>query len=412
MKRQKTLVILGSGFAAVSLVRSIDLRYFNVTVVSPRNHFLFTPLLPSTTVGTVEFRSIIEPIRVTRRGITYIQAPCNDIDFERKVITCTGLEGIDPFEICYDLLVIAVGAGNNTFGIPGVADHALFLKELSDARAIRERIVACLEQADYPGISSEERSRLLTFVVVGGGPTGVEFAAELHDLLQDDLARSYPHLVGEPRIILFEAAESILSSFDVDLRGYTMDRFRRGGIEVRTGTRVVRVAHDALILSNGETIPAGLIVWSTGYAPTPLVSSLGVATDPHGRLLVDDHLRLLDQPFVYALGDCAVPATSRLPQTAQVAMQQGRYVGRALSRAARDKSVQRFRFRNLGMLAYVGEGKALADIPSVHFSWKGFLTFLFWRSAYLTRLVSLKNKVLVFFDWFKTFAFGRDLSRF
>jgi NADH:ubiquinone reductase (non-electrogenic) len=415
---KRRIVILGGGFAAVSALRKIDLRTHDVTLVSSRNHFLFTPLLPSTTVGTIEFRSIIEPLRKVRAGVRFMLASAKAVDFDRRVVRChpTQADPSDPagqdFELSYDLLVIAVGAWNNTFDVPGVKEHALFLKELADARAIREKIVACLERASVPGVTDAERQRLLHFVVVGGGPTGVEFAAELNDLLHEDLRKSYPELIGHVRVTLFEAGKSILNQFDATLRDYTARVFGRHGIALRTGTAVAEVGDGFIRLKDGEVVPCELVVWSTGYVANSFVQNLPLAKNRVGRLLVDGHLRVVGHDDVYAMGDCAVPATGDLPQTAQAAMQQGKYLAKALNARARGKTPKPFAFKNLGMLAYIGESEALAEIPAVKVRWRGVLTYLFWRSAYLTRLVRLKNKVLVAFDWLKTRVFGRDLSRF
>ncbi|MBI4749671.1 MAG: FAD-dependent oxidoreductase [Acidobacteria bacterium] len=412
MSSKKRLVILGTGFAAVSLVKKINLRAYDVTIVSPRNHFLFTPLLPSTTVGTIEFRSIIEPIRKVRRGVKFLQGACTRVDDKNRIIHCKSVDDQVEFSVEYDQLVISVGAENNTFNIPGVREHALFLKELTDARNIRERIVSCLERASVPGISKKERDKYLHFVVVGGGPTGIEFAAELHDLLDDDLKKSYPELVNQVRITLFEAGKSVLNSFDVTLGDYTKKHFNRQGIELRLETPVAQVGTDFLKLKTGEVIPTGLIVWSTGYGPTPFIKSLPFEKDRSGRILTNEFLQITAEPTIYAMGDCATITGIQLPQTAQLAMQQGKYLAEALNKVARDKQPKPFKFVNLGMLAYIGESQALAEIPMAGVRGSGMTTFLFWRSAYLTRLVSLKNKVLVLFDWFKTFIFGRDLSKF
>jgi len=408
---RRRLVILGGGFAGVSLIKRIDLDHYDVTILSPRNHFLFTPLLPSTTVGTIEFRSIIEPLRKSRRGVQFLQGKAIALDQGARRITCENPESHAEFTVEYDYLVIAVGAWNNTFGISGVAEHALFLKELTDARNIRERVISCLERASIPGIRQEERDRLLHFVVVGGGPTGVEFAAELHDLLDEDLQKSYPHFVGKIRITLFEAMKSILSSFDEELRNYTVEHFKRQEIDVRLETPVREVCIDRLVLKSGEEVPTGLVVWSTGYGPTGFVASLPFAKQK-GRLLTDEYLRIAEHPEIYAMGDCATAAAGAFPQTAQLAMQTGKYLAKALNRIAGGKEPAPFRFKNLGMLAYVGEGRALAEIPTVNVQTSGVGAYIFWRSAYLTRLVSFKNKVLVVFDWLKTWIFGRDLSKF
>jgi NADH:ubiquinone reductase (non-electrogenic) len=408
---RKRLVILGGGFGGISLLKRIDLDYYTVTVVSPRNHFLFTPLLPSTTVGTIEFRSIIEPIRSARKGVEFMQGSCSSLDDTARHITCRNPESGAEFILEYDVLVIAVGSWNNTFGVKGVAEHALFLKELTDARNIRERIISCLERASFPGISDDERNRLLHFVVVGGGPTGIEFAAELHDLLDEDLQKNYPHLVGKVRITLFEAMKNILTSFDDDLRKYTLEHFRRQDIEVRLETPVQEVRENCLVLKSGEEIPTGLIVWSTGFGPTSFVESLMYPKEK-GRLLTDDYLRIPGHTELYAMGDCATMASGALPQTAQVAMQGGKYLANSLNKRAAGEEPAPFKFRNLGMLAYIGESRALADIPKANVQSGGTATYIFWRSAYLTRLVSFKNKVLVLFDWLKTWIFGRDLSKF
>jgi NADH:ubiquinone reductase (non-electrogenic) len=399
------LLVLGTGFAAFRLVRSIDFGRYDVTVVSPRNHFLFTPLLASTTVGTIEFRSIIEPAR--HLGARFYQAACTGLDPRLRRVVC---REDDEFTLDYDRLVIAVGAAGNTFGIPGVTEHALFLKELQDARSIRQRVLACLESAALPGLSPEERARRVHFVVCGGGPTGVEFAAELHDLLFEEGRRYFPGLLDFAKITVVEAGPDILSAFDDKLRHYATELFHRHRIEVRARSPVVRVERDSLELQGGERLPFGLLVWSAGTGPTEFVRGLPFQKDSRGRLLTDHYFRVLDCHDVYALGDCANLLGENLPATAQVAMKQGEYLAGALHRLAAGRPVPPFRYRNLGMLAYLGGNRALADLPN--FKGAGWAAWLFWRSAYLTRLLTLRAKAQVLFDWIKSQLFGRDISRF
>ncbi len=408
--QRSNLTILGTGFAAFSLIKRIEIRHYDIVVVSPRNHFLFTPLLPSTTVGTIEFRSIIEPIRVARKGIHYYEANCIDIDSKQREISCAATSDGQRFKLQYDRLVIAVGAESNTFGLPGVREHAYFLRQLSDARAIRQRIIECLERASAPGLPEKDRSRLLHFVVVGGGPTGIEFAAEMHDFLRQDLYRWYPDIAREVQITVIEAQDQILGTFHSVLRDYALKLFRRKGIDVRTGTTVTAIEAEQLILTDDSALPSGLIVWSTGNAPTPLVKQLPFAKDRASRLITDDYFNLKGQRNIHAIGDGAIVEGESLPATAQVAQQEGKYLARLLNREARGKAVKPFKYRHLGMLAYIGSQRALADTPGV--KGYGFPTWLFWRSAYLTKLVSWKNKTLVLFDWLKTLVFGRDISRF
>lgn len=410
MTAKPTLIVLGTGFAAFSLIKKINTSLYDVIVVSPRNHFIFTPLLPSTAVGTIEFRSIIEPIRTARAGVRYYQAFCTRIETQSQLIVCRqGPQGA-TFSLRYDILVVAVGANNNTYGIPGVEEHALFLKELTDARAIRQRIIDCLEQAGVPNLEETERKKLLHFVVVGGGPTGVEFAAEMHDFLAEDLRKAFPLLMNDVRITLLEASDHILNTFDAALSIYTMSHFKRQRIDVRTGSVVTKVEASKVYLSDGAVIPYGVLVWSTGIGPTPLVQSLPFAKQKNSRLIIDDYLMVNGYPNIYALGDCATLKKMNFPATGQVAQQEGRYLARMLNRKGCHRSVEPFQYKNLGMLAYIGSNHALADLASV--KGHGFSSWLFWRSVYVTRLVSFKNKFLVLFDWFKAFMFGRDISRF
>ena len=404
------LLVLGTGFAAFSLLKSLNRDSFDTTVISPRNHFLFTPLLPSTTVGTLEFRSIIEPIRRGVPGIRYYQARCTKVDTIHKEIFCNGIIDDVPFRLEYDILVIAVGAVNNTYNIPGVEQHALFLKELLDARAIRERIIDCFERASQPALSEDRRKHLLHFVVVGGGPTGVEFAAEMHDFIREDLRKPYSPLIPHVKITILEAGPSILNTFDGVLSDYTARFFRRQQIEVRTNSPVTRVETDAIVLKNGDIVPYGLLVWSTGIGPTKLVQSLSLPKSKSFRLITDAWFRVQGSDGLYALGDCAAFDSMEFPATSQVAQQEGRYLAKVLKYSLLGRSIAPFHYHHYGMLAYVGSNRALADLAAV--KGRGFSTWIFWRSAYLTKLVSLKNKILVVFDWMKTFVFGRDISRF
>jgi len=403
------LVVLGTGFGAFNLIKHLGDDY-DITVVSPRNHFLFTPLLPSTTVGTIEFRSVIEPIRHARKDLRFYHASARSIDTAGRTIDCGGVSDGTRFSLLYDVLVIAVGAVSNTFNVPGVAEHALFLKELNDARELRQRIIQCFERANLPTTSVEERQRLVHFVVCGGGPTGVEFAAELNDFLIEDLSKWYTKLVPEARITLVEAGKEILNTFDDKLRKYATDLFRRERISILTGSPVTQVEQALIRLADGSAIPYGLLLWSTGNAPTTLAATAELPKDRLSRIIVDGFFHVKGFEEVFALGDCSVIEQSPLPATSQVAQQQGKYLAKALTRRAHRQPVEPFRYKHLGMLAYIGSNRALADLEN--FKGRGWATWLFWRSAYLSQIVSLKNKFSVMTDWVKAKLFGRDISQF
>ncbi len=400
------LLVLGSGFGGFSLLSKLDARDWDATLLSPRNYFLFTPLLPSAASGSVEFRSILEPTRRRLRGIRVIEGLAESVDWDGRQVHCVGAVGGERFTLPYDHLVISVGAAVGDYGVPGVKEHALKLASVEDARAVRRGVLEQFARAEVPGLTVEEQRQRLTFVVCGGGPTGVEIAAEIDDLIDEELHASYSDLVPQARVVLVEALERLLTSFDEALGDYTKRHFLHSGIEVRTGSKVKAIDPDRVILEDGEVIPCGLVLWAGGNAPVPFIAALGSAR----RLAVDEFLRLPGRENVYALGDCAAVGNPPLPATAQVAQQQGAYLAKALKRLRQSQSVEPFRFKASGMLAYIGGGEALADLPQV--KWSGRGAWLFWRSVYLTKLVSPANKIKVLFDWIKARLFGRDLSRF
>jgi NADH:ubiquinone reductase (non-electrogenic) len=412
---KQKLVVLGTGWGSFRVLKSLDYSKYDVTVVSPRNHFLFTPLLASTTTGVLEFRSIMETIRTTNHEFDFVQARAHTIDFENQKVLCAEwLDENTTFEMKYDKLVIGVGADSNTFGIPGVQGNVHFLKELADARSVRNHIVQLLEEASIPGIPTEERKRLLNFVVVGGGPTGVEFAAELSDFFWSDVLKYYPNIqIQELKITLVEAGDTILSAFSSTVAEQAMKNIKRQGIDMKLHTKVKEVQPQKIILDDGSIIHCGMIVWSTGVGPRKMIRELGLELD-HGRLPVDDYLQLKGHQNVFALGDCAAIEGKPLPATAQVAHQQALYLAKQLNgKLPLDKKThlkQTFQYYPIGLMAYVGSYKSVFDTS--FFKGTGWLEFIAWRSVYLTRLGSWKNKMMVPYNWLKTLIWGRDVSFF
>ncbi|XP_072035082.1 probable NADH dehydrogenase [Amphiura filiformis] len=413
--RQK-LVILGTGWGSYSVLKTINKSLFDVVVVSPRNHFLFTPLLASTTVGTLEFRSIIEPVRNVgfRQSDHFHLSQAVSLDMDRKVLKCQSV--IDEkmtYDISYDKLVIGVGSMSNTFGVPGVGKHTFFLKEISDARSIRNRILNNFEMALHPDLSEEEKRRLLHIVIVGGGPTGVEFGAELYDFVTQDVSRLYKKEQALVQVSLIEG-KKILASFTERLQKYAEKKIRSRSQMKLIQANVTEVQDDRVILHDGTVLPCGLVVWSTGLAPRPFVKSLNVDKNKQGQILTDKHLRVKSDKnsSVFAVGDCADIEGYSLPCTAQVAEREGRYLAKCL--ASLDTKpiteIEPFKHQNMGMLAYVGDYKGVTDTPAVKA--QGFHSWIVWRSAYLTRLGSWRLRMQVPIDWTKTILFGRDISRF
>jgi NADH:ubiquinone reductase (non-electrogenic) len=238
----------------------------------------------------------------------------------------------------------------------------------------------------------------------------VEFAAELHDFIAEDVKKKYPELANSIKVILVEAGDKLLNSFDAKLSAYTLKIFNRQNIDVRTHSFITKVTQKAIILNDGSSLDYGLLVWATGNTATELVKQSGLSINIRSKIRIDNYLKVSGEENIYSLGDCAEYEESPFPVTAQVAQQQGKYLGKALNKIVKNKIPKPFKFRDLGMLAYIGSHRALANTPQ--YKGSGFSTWLFWRSVYITKLVSNKNKLLVLFDWFKNFLFGRDVSNF
>ncbi|XP_031276767.1 external alternative NAD(P)H-ubiquinone oxidoreductase B2, mitochondrial [Pistacia vera] len=319
--KKKKVVVLGTGWAGTSFLKSLNNPSYDVQVISPRNYFAFTPLLPSVTCGTVEARSIVEPVRnIVRKknvDVSFWEAECFKIDAQNKKVYCrsnqnTSVNGNKEFAVDYDYLVIAMGARPNTFNTPGVEENCHFLKEVEDAQRIRRTVIDSFEKASLPDLSDEERKRILHFVVVGGGPTGVEFAAELHDFVSEDLVKLYPMVKESVKITLLEAADHILNMFDQRITVFAEDKFQRDGIDVKLGSMVVKVTDKEIstkVRGNGETnsMPYGMVVWSTGIGTRPIVKDFMKQIGQTNRraLATDEWLRVEGCDNVYALGDCA-----------------------------------------------------------------------------------------------------------
>ncbi|KIW03486.1 uncharacterized protein PV09_05253 [Verruconis gallopava] len=467
---KKTLVVLGTGWGSVSLLKNLDTENYNVIVISPRNYFLFTPLLPSCTTGTIEHRSIMEPIRYFLRhkktAVKYYEAEATKIDYEKKIVYINDeseIKGdVSSTEVPFDMLVVGVGAENATFGIPGVREHGLFLKEVGDAQLIRKRIMDCCETATFKDQSDDEIKRLLHMVVVGGGPTGVEFAGELQDFFAEDLRKWIPEIAENFHVTLVEALPNVLPMFSKQLIDYTERTFDEEKITIRTKTMVKKVTDKYIEAeSTGpdgkkqiERIPYGLLVWATGNAVRPVVkdlmSQIPAQKDSRRGLAVNEYLVVKGTENIWAVGDCAI---ANYAPTAQVASQEGAFLAtmfnnmaktqaiedelkqcseeqeKAPTKEARDavfekiKDLQKrlrrvkqmgpFEYSHQGSLAYIGSEKAVADI-----SWwlgniasGGTLTYVFWRSAYVSMCFSWRNRTLVVLDWIKSKVFGRDVSR-
>ncbi|UZJ54116.1 hypothetical protein CBS101457_003436 [Exobasidium rhododendri] len=457
---KKTIVVLGSGWGSTALLDGIDTTDYNVIVISPYNYFLFTPLLPSVTVGTLNGRSITQPtrhvVRYKKREVQVLEAEATKVDAKNKTVTFEDRSAIygnlGTQKISYDYLVYAVGSENQTFGIEGVKKHGLFLKELGDAEAIRRRLMDCVEKASLLGQSEEEIDRLLHFAVVGGGPTGVEASGELRDFVRDDLSKWYPAVSGRVKVTLIEALPNILPSFSNRLSGIAAGVFKDNEIEILTKHSVKDADETSVTVKNPEgkevRIPIGMLVWAAGNTARPLTRDLQGQfkdiQDNRRGIMVDGFLRMKGASDIFVIGDAAA---TDAPPTAQVANQQGHYlasvfqqlnrldildanltnleaqglttdgaindVARAGKKLERSKaSLKEFHYTNRGAMAYIGSERAVIEVPfgNTEFSSAGFLTGLAWSSAYWSMLFGIRSRTSVALDWLKVRLFGRDVT--
>lgn len=324
------LVILGSGWGSVSLLKELDPMEYNVTVISPVNYFLFTPMLPSATVGTLELRSLVEPIRrICRRAHAhFLLGTAEHVNFDERLVE---VSATDPktgelvnFYVPYDKLVVCVGSISNTHGVQGL-EHCNFLKNIDDVKSIRKKVIQNFETASLPTTSDEERKRLLSFVICGGGPTGVELAAEIYDVVNEDLTKYYPRILrSEVSVHIIQSRSNILNTYDQKISEYAMKRFKKDNVDVLINSRVEEVFSDRVVFSQVEddgskirkVLPFGLCVWSTGVGQAPITrsitSDLGAEFQQNRRAIeTDAHLRVIGTPRgeVYALGDCSTVRT-------------------------------------------------------------------------------------------------------
>ncbi|KAI7892974.1 pyridine nucleotide-disulfide oxidoreductase-domain-containing protein [Mucor mucedo] len=321
------LVIIGSGWGAVSVLKNLDKDKYNVTIVSENNYFLFTPLLPSATVGTLELRSLIESVRkiAHRIGGHFLEGKALDIDLDNKLLEVEGCHsGEKHFYVPYDKLIVAVGATSMTHGVQGI-ENTMRLKTIRDAMDIRRKVTENVEKACLPTTSPEERKQLLSFVVCGGGPTGVEFAAEMSDWINEDLVEWFPKVLREEiSIHIIQSRDHILNTFDSKISDYAEKKFDRERVNVITNARVDHIEKDNVVYKlksvNGsepvtKSLPYGLCLWSTGIAMTSFAKNLTdkIPIQAHKRVLTTDgYLQLHGLDDVYALGDCATIENPKL----------------------------------------------------------------------------------------------------
>ncbi|PYM39721.1 MAG: FAD-dependent oxidoreductase [Candidatus Rokuibacteriota bacterium] len=390
------MVIVGGGFGGLYAARALAHRPVRVTLLDRRNHHLFQPLLYQVATAVLNASDIAVPLRSVLRRATNITVLLAEVE---KVELANRRLVLDRGEMGYDALVLAAGASHSYFGHDEWEMLAPGLKTLEDALEIRRRVLLAYEAAEREQ-DGAERQALLTFVVVGGGPTGVELAGALGEISRQTIARDF-RLIDptKSRIVLLEGGSLILPTFPESLSRSAADALRRIGVEVRVRAIVTRVTPDAVWLG-GEQIRTRTVLWAAGVAATPLARTLGVPLDRSGRVLVEPDLSIPVHPEAFVVGDmCAFlhQTGAPLPGVAPVAIQQGRAVADNVLRRLRDAPTRPFRYRDRGSMATIGRAAAVAVVGRLKLS--GLVAWLAWLFVHIMFLIGFRNRFLVLFEW-------------
>lgn len=393
---KKRVVIVGMGFGGIRAARVLAGKGLDVILVDRNNYHLFQPLLYQVATAGLEQESIAYPVRAMSRewaGVRFHLAEVLGVDLATRTLRT------DTGAIPYDELIIGAGSVTNFFGLDSVERHAFDLKELTDAEALRNHILTAFEKAVVDPDPARKRA-LMTFVVVGGGPTGVEFSGALIELVRYVLAKDYPELsTHAARVVLVEATDTLLATMPEKLRRYTLAKLRGMGVEVLLNARVVDAGPERVLLHDGAIIPAHTLFWSAGVKAAPLADALGVPLVAGGRIRVGPDLTLPDHPEIYIIGDmaCIEQDGAVLPMTAPVAMQTGIYAGKAILARLRGRPLPPFRYHDKGSMATIGKNAAVASAFGMDF--RGYAAWLVWLLLHLYYLIGFRNRIVVMLNW-------------
>jgi len=390
------VVIAGAGFGGLTCARALRNTPVDVLLVDRNNYHLFTPLLYQVASALLDPGEIARPVRALIRPYSnaeFRQAEVTGADLERRILTT------DRGPIPYDYLVLATGSQSDYFGNASLARHAFGLKDLDEGLALRNRILSQFEASRWVADAQKRRS-MLTFAVVGAGPTGVELAGALSELIRLVLRKDYRDLnLGEVRVLLLEAAGAPLGTFQPSLREAARRSLEKKHVELMLGAKVESVTDESIRLAGGEEIAAGTIIWTAGVRASMLGQALGVRLGRQSRVKVEPTLQLAGHPVVFVIGDLA-GATDRgapLPMLIPVAMQEGRHVAATISELVANGGAHAFRYKDPGIMATIGRNSAVAELGAVHLS--GFLGWLMWLAVHLVNVISFRSRILVLVNW-------------
>jgi len=404
----RRVVVVGAGFGGLEAVAHLDGMFrrdpdVEILLLSDQNYLLFTPLLPQIASSYTDPRHIVQAVREIRGGRKF--------RFRREAVRAVDVAGrrviLDSGAIGYDALVLAPGARTEFFNTPGARENCWDYKSLQQAVELRERIIDLCEHADHTEDAAARRA-MLTFVVVGGGYTGIELVTEMRDFLFRYAARKYRGIdASEIRLIVLEALPDVLRGIGPKLAEHARKRLHVSGIDVRTSTRVTRVNPDSVEINGNETLAADTIIWTAGVRASELIESLPGPHDRIGRAVVNANLQLENHPDIFIVGDSSAAINAQdAPRVAPVAIEQGRVAARNIGHLWRGEPLESYEYASKGMLVSLAMNYAVVNIAGIQIS--GYFAWLFWNAVHLYKLVGVKKQLQVGGDWMLGLIFPRD----
>ena len=427
----KRIVILGGGFAGIKILQQLQKEFqdnidVDITIVSRDNFFLFTPMLPEVAASAIETRHIITPIRSFCKRARFFEAYVDSINLQKKQVSIRyniGKQSIplnDRVKVLkYDYLVLALGGETNFFDIESASKNAFTIKTIGDALLLRDHVINMLEQADMEYENIELQKRLMTFVVVGGGFSGIETVGELNDFVRDSVKQYYHNIdIKYIKIILINSGSRILPEVSDDLSEFTLNKLEKNGVQIILNKRVKEIDENYVLLNDEERIWSNTVIWAGGVKPNIIISSLNCEHDKSGKIITNENLKVNGYTSIFALGDCAFiidPNTGKpYPPTAQHALRAAKIasnniINEIYSKKNKKKEELVFNYKTKGMMALIGKRNGVGLVFGHKI--QGYIGWLFWRLYYWGNLPTTERKLRVMLDWFIDLFFKRDITR-
>lgn len=397
------VIIIGAGFAGLEVARGLARAKVQITMIDKNNHHLFQPLLYQVAIAGLLPSQIAQPVRTIfrkQKNLMFQMGEVHEINFKEKFIKLNGSA------IAYDALVIATGMQTNFFNFDTLEEHGLHLKDLESAIQIRNHLLSMFEQANHEG-DAEKRKAMLTFVIIGGGPTGVETAGALAELISHVMKKDYPKLnLKEAKVILVEAASNLITPYPDELRKSAKKLLQKKNVEIRLDTKMQDFNGQRVTFADDSLIETQTLIWTAGAKVVDLINSFGMEQASMGRVRVSPTLQLPLFPDAFVIGDASFlldENNNPLPMLSTVAMQQGKLTAKNIMRLLDNKNLIPFHYKDPGLLATIGRNAAVARIFGISFS--GFIAWVIWVFLHVYRLIGFRNRIIVMFNWAWDYVF-------